>query len=197
MFTGIISDIGTVRSIVAAGDTRYEIACGYTMADVALGASIACHGVCLTVTEKTADSFWVSASGETLSKTTLAEWEAGTRINLERALKMGDELGGHIVSGHIDGLAEVIGREAIGDSISFVVRAPIALAPFIATKGSVALDGVSLTTNYIEGTDFTLNIIPHTLENTTIGESWAIGDKLHLEIDTLARYVVRYQEATT
>lgn len=194
MFTGIISDIGTIRSIVRAGDTRFEIACAYDMASVDLGASIACQGVCLTVTEKSSDSFWVSVSAETLSKTTLTDWQEGTRINLERALKMGDELGGHIVSGHVDGLAEILTREASGDSVHFTLEVPASFAPFIAAKGSVALDGVSLTVNHVAGCEFTLNIIPHTLEQTTIGEQWQVGAKVHLEIDMLARYVVRYQE---
>ncbi len=194
MFTGIITDIGTVRRIKKGGDTRMEIVCHYDMSDVAQGASIACNGACLTVTEKTADSFWVSASQETLSKTTLGEWNVGTRINLERALKMGDELGGHIVSGHVDGLAEILSRKAVGDSVAFTIRAPKALAGFIATKGSVTLDGVSLTVNAVEGDNFTVNIIPHTLTHTTIGKAWQEGSQLHLEIDMLARYIARMQE---
>ena len=193
MFTGIISDIGSVRTIHAGGDTRFEIACAYDMASVALGASIACAGVCLTVMEKSADSFTVSASAETLACTTLGAWQVGQRLNLERALKAGDELGGHYVSGHVDGLAQVVSREPVGDSTVFVLDAPGALAPFIAAKGSVALDGISLTVNAVKNTQFTLNIIPHTLQHTTASD-WQPGDHLHLEIDMLARYVARMME---
>ena len=194
MFTGIITDIGTIRRIIPAGDTRLEIACTYDMARVALGASIACDGVCLTVMEKTSDSFTVSASAETLRVTTLGQWRPGQRINLERALCLGDELGGHLVSGHVDGLARILTRKPVGDSQAFTLRVPQNLARFIAPKGSVALDGVSLTVNAVEGEDFSLNIIPHTLTHTTIGEQWQVGDAVHLEIDLLARYLQRMLE---
>ena len=163
------------------------------MAGVDLGASIACDGVCLTVVDKGADWFDVDISAETVSKTNLDTWAAGKRINLERALKVGDELGGHIVSGHVDGLAEVVELHDEGDSTRVTLRAPEALARFIAPKGSVALNGTSLTVNEVDGRDFGINFIPHTKQVTTWGDV-ALGDRVNLEIDTLARYVARLQE---
>lgn len=200
MFTGIITDIGTVRSIEQRGDTRFVIGAAFDMGGVDIGASIACSGACLTVVEKGMDSdggwFAVDVSAETLSKTSLGQWRDGTRINLERALKVGDELGGHIVSGHVDGLAEVEAITPEGDSLRFTFIAPDTLARFIARKGSVALDGVSLTVNEVDGVRFGVNIIPHTTEQTTIGGLKA-GDTVHIEIDPLARYVARLLETGT
>jgi len=193
MFTGIITDIGTVRAIARAGDTRFEIATAYDLATVEIGASIACNGCCLTVIEKGRDWFAVQASAETLSKTTLGAWRAGTRINLERALKIGDELGGHIVSGHVDGLGEIVSITAEGESLRFRIRVPSALARFIAPKGSVAVDGTSLTVNEVEGDVFGVNIIPHTQAVTTWG-GMAAGQGVNIEIDMLARYVARLTE---
>ena len=193
MFTGIITDIGTVRAIAQAGDTRFEIATAYDLATVEIGASIACNGCCLTVIEKGRDWFAVQASAETLSKTTLGAWGAGTRINLERALKIGDELGGHIVSGHVDGLGEIVSITAEGESLRFRIRVPSALARFIAPKGSVAVDGTSLTVNDVEGDVFGVNIIPHTQAVTTWGGMVA-GHGVNIEIDMLARYVARLTE---
>jgi len=200
MFTGIITDIGTVRSIEQRGDTRFTVDCAYDMDGVEIGASIACSGACLTVIEKgnTAEGGWfaVDVSAETLSKTVLGRWREGTKINLERALKVGDELGGHIVSGHVDGLATVEEIRPEGDSLRFTFIAPDTLARFIAPKGSVALDGVSLTVNEVDGARFGVNIIPHTAEMTTIG-GLKPGDPVHIEIDPLARYVARLLESGT
>jgi riboflavin synthase len=193
MFTGIITDIGTVRSVTRAGDTRFEIETAYDLATVDLGASIACNGCCLTVIEKGRDWFAIQASSETLSKTTLGDWTKGTRINLERALKIGDELGGHIVSGHVDGLGEIVSIRPEGDSTRFRFRVPNELARFIAPKGSVAIDGTSLTVNEVEGREFGVNIIPHTQAVTTWG-SMVEGQRVHIEIDMLARYVARLTE---
>jgi len=202
VFTGIITDIGKVRGIVAGADTRIEIICAYDADGIALGASIACSGPCMTVIEKGRDGagnwFAVEASPETLKRTTIGAWKVGDRINLERALKVGDELGGHIVSGHVDGIAEVLRREDVagkdGGSVRFTIRAPKELARFIAEKGSVALDGISLTVNDVDGTDFTINVIPHTLAHTTLGAA-AAGTRLNLEIDQMARYVARLRDA--
>lgn len=194
MFTGIITDIGTVRSVEQHGDRRFEITCGYDMDGVLLGASIACSGCCLTVVEKGSDWFAVDVSAESLSKTTLGDWKTGTRINLERPLKLGDELGGHIVSGHVDGVGQVLSITPDGGSLRWRFRAPDALARFIATKGSVAINGVSLTVNEVEGSEFGVNIIPHTAQYTTFGALEA-GDQVNLEIDMLARYVARLAEA--
>jgi riboflavin synthase len=198
MFTGIITDVGQVRQIERRGDTHVVIATHYDVAAIDVGASIACSGVCLTVVEKgNGDENWfaVTASGETLSKTTLANWRAGKPVNLERPLRLGDELGGHIVAGHIDGVAEIMDIAPEGESQRFTFRAPPALAPFIASKGSVALDGVSLTVNDVEGPHFGVNIIPHTLKVTTFGAA-RVGDAVNLEIDLLARYVARLAQAT-
>ncbi len=193
MFTGIITDIGTVRAIHKAGDTRFEITTAYDLATVEMGASIACNGCCLTVIEKGPDWFAIQASAETLSKTTLADWKQGTRINLERALKIGDELGGHIVSGHVDGLGEIVSITPEGGSQRFRFRVPHELARFIAPKGSVAIDGTSLTVNEVEGNVFGVNIIPHTQNVTTWG-TMVVGQRVNIEIDMLARYVARLTE---
>lgn len=193
MFTGIVTDIGTVRAVEQRGDTRAEIGTGYDLSSLARGASIACDGVCLTVTDKGADWFAVDISAETLSKTTLGAWASGRRVNLERALRVGDELGGHIVSGHVDGLAEVVSVAPEGDSRRIRLRAPERLAGFIAPKGSVALNGTSLTVNEVEGAEFGINLIPHTLQATTWGDIRQ-GDAINLEIDTLARYVARLRD---
>lgn len=195
MFTGIITDIGTVRGVAgdATSDTRFEIETAYDLSEVAIGASICCAGACLTVIKKTADSFAVQASAETLSKTTCGNWREGTRINLERALKIGDELGGHIVSGHVDGVGMVKDVAPVQDSLRIDIEAPQGLAKFIATKGSVTVDGVSLTVNSVDGYVFSLNIIPHTQQETTLG-ALKVGDPVNLEIDVLARYVARINE---
>ncbi len=190
MFTGIISDIGEVREIRPDGDTTYVIATKLDLHDLALGASIACSGVCLTAIERGEDWFAVQASAETLARSTLAAWRVGTRINLERALKAGDELGGHLVSGHVDAVAEIVERRPDGDSQRFGFRVPDALAAAIAPKGSVALDGVSLTVNEVQGNRFGVNLIPHTLAHTTFGAA-KIGDRVNFELDMLARYVAR------
>jgi riboflavin synthase len=193
MFTGIITDIGTVRAIAKAGDTRFEITTNYDLAGVDMGASIACNGCCLTVIAKGPDWFAVQASGETLSKTTLGQWNKGARINLERALKLGDELGGHIVSGHVDGIGQIVAITPDGESRRFRIRVPLALARFIASKGSVAVDGTSLTVNEVDGVDFGVNIIPHTQAVTTWGDM-KVGQAVNIEIDMLARYVARLAE---
>jgi riboflavin synthase len=193
MFTGIITDIGTIRSVKQRGDLRIEIATGYDVTSVDMGASIACDGVCLTVVEKTSDSFCVDVSAESAGLTNIFEWKTDRPVNLERALKVGDELGGHIVSGHVDGLAEIVALRDEGDSTRVTLRAPDALAKFIAPKGSVALNGTSLTVNEVNGTDFGINFIPHTKAVTTWGSA-AVGDRVNLEIDTLARYVARLQD---
>jgi len=190
MFTGIITDIGSLRAIRPGGDTTYVIGTKLDLGDLALGASVACSGVCLTVIERGADWFAVQASAETLARSTLKDWRAGTPINLERALQAGDELGGHLVSGHVDALAEIVERRAEGDSQRFSFRVPEALAGAIASKGSVALDGVSLTVNEVQGNRFGVNIIPHTLAQTTFGAA-KVGQSVNLEIDMLARYVAR------
>lgn len=196
MFTGIVTDIGEVLETERRGDLRARIGTGYDVGGIDIGASIACDGVCLTVIALgTAPKNWfdVEISAESLSKTNIDNWVPGKRINLERALKVGDELGGHIVSGHIDGLAEVVGLRPEGDSLRVTFRAPHALAGFIAPKGSVALNGTSLTVNEVEGVDFGINFIPHTQKATTWGEV-ALGDRVNLEVDTMARYVARLRE---
>ncbi len=196
MFTGIITDIGTVRGLALAGDLRARIGTGYDVAGIDLGASIACDGVCLTVVDTGTDGgnwFDVQISAETLDKTNLGGWQVGHRINLERALRVGDELGGHIVSGHVDGVARVVGLRDEGDSLRVSFEAPAHLAGFIAPKGSVALNGTSLTVNEVEGVRFGVNLIPHTRAVTTWG-AVAVGDAVNLEIDTLARYVARLRE---
>jgi riboflavin synthase len=190
MFTGIISDVGVVRAVIPGGDTGFTIATRYDTAGIALGASIACAGVCLTVTATGPDWFSVQASAETLSRTTLGQWRHGTQVNLERALKLGDELGGHIVSGHVDAVAEITGRRQEGDSLRFTFAVPAPYDRAIAPKGSVAIDGVSLTVNEVEGGSFGVNIIPHTQAQTSFGAARP-GDRVNLEIDMLARYVAR------
>ena len=197
MFTGIITDLGQVRRLRREGPDRgleLTIATGYDTGEIVLGASIACSGVCLTVIAVEPAAFVVQASAETLSRSTLAEWEEGSPVNLERALRLGDELGGHVVSGHVDGVARVIDRRPEGESVRFTIEAPVALAPFIASKGSVALDGISLTINEVEGARFGVNIIPYTLSHTSLGEARP-GQRMNLEIDPIARYLARLLEA--
>lgn len=196
MFTGIVTDIGKVLVLEQRGDLRARIGTGYDVDGIDIGASIACNGVCLTVIALGRDPqnwFDVEISAETVGATNVGAWRVGSRLNLERALKVGDELGGHIVSGHVDGVAEVVGMHDEGDSTRVTFRAPEALARFIAPKGSVALDGTSLTVNEVSGTDFGINFIPHTKSATTWGDV-AMGDKINLEIDTMARYVARLRE---
>ncbi len=198
MFTGIITDIGEVLEVERRGDLRARIGTGYDVAGIALGASIACDGICLTVIATgSAPRGWfdVEISAETVDKTNIGAngWPMGQRLNLERALKVGDELGGHIVSGHVDGVAEVTAMRREGDSLRLTFRAPKELAGFIAPKGSVALNGTSLTVNEVEGAEFGVNLIPHTQAVTTWG-GVQVGDRINLEIDTLARYVARLRD---
>jgi len=194
MFTGIISDIGAIISAEQRGDLRVVIACGYDMGGVALGASIACSGVCLTVIDKGDDWFAVDVSAETISRTAQDQWNKGARLNLERSLRLGDELGGHIVTGHVDGVGEVLAVNAAGDSTIVTIRAPRDIARYIAAKGSIALDGISLTVNAVtdrEGSvEFTLNLIPHTAQMTTF-DAIEVGRPINIEIDILARYLGR------
>jgi riboflavin synthase len=190
MFTGIISDVGRVRAVTAGGDTGFTIATADDARDLALGASVACAGVCLTVTGKGEDWFTVQASTETLARSTLGSWRIGTPVNLERALRVGDELGGHILSGHVDAVATILDRRPEGDSLRFVFEVPPPLERALAPKGSVALDGVSLTVNEVDGRRFGVNIIPFTRAKTTFGTAQP-GDRVNLEIDVLARYVAR------
>jgi riboflavin synthase len=197
MFTGIITDVGEIAAVERQGDLRARISATYPPDSVALGASIACDGVCLTVVDKGLDGarpwFAVDVSGETVSKTTLGDWAAGRRVNLERALKVGDELGGHIVSGHVDGVGTVVETRAEGASTRVTFEAPAHLAPFIAPKGSIAIDGASLTVNEVEGARFGVNLIPHTKQWTTFGDLTP-GRRVNIEIDVLARYVARLRE---
>ena len=203
MFTGIIREVGTLLSRREAGDTYLRIACQRAPETIEIGASIACNGICLTVIETGTDAgpnvnrnwFEVAASGETKAKTTLGTWRPGQRINLEPALKLGDELGGHIVSGHVDGVGEITAIEADGDSHRLTLRAPGTLAKFIATKGSICVDGISLTVNEVDGPVFGVNIIPHTWSATSLAEAEP-GGQVNLEIDLLARYVARLNEMT-
>jgi riboflavin synthase len=194
MFTGIITDIGTITGVEQRGDLRATIETAYDTATIDLGASIACSGVCLTVVDKGPGWFAVDISGETVSRTAQGQWSAGIRLNLERAMKLGDELGGHIVTGHVDGLGEVVSVEPTGDSRTVTIAAPADLAPFIAPKGSITLDGISLTLNTVsddtEGTRFAVNIIPHTAEVTTFS-ALEPGQAINIEIDVLARYLGR------
>ena len=196
MFTGIVTDIGRVLELEQRGDLRARIGTGYDVAGIDIGASIACNGVCLTVValgRTPRNWFDVEISAETVGATNVNGWAVGSRLNLERALKVGDELGGHIVSGHVDGVAEIVGMQDEGDSTRVTLRSPEALARFIAPKGSVALNGTSLTVNEVDGADFGINFIPHTKTATTWGDA-AMGDKVNLEIDTMARYVARLRE---
>lgn len=197
MFTGIVTDVGRIASISKNGDTRVRIDCAYNADGIDIGASIACSGVCLTVVDRGPRDggawFDVDASAETLSKTNLGAWAKDTRVNLERALKVGDELGGHVVTGHVDGVAEVVSVAKEGDSTRVTFRTPANLARFIAEKGSVTLNGASLTVNEVDGATFGVNLIPHTKEVTTWGDV-APGDRINLEIDILARYVARLAE---
>jgi riboflavin synthase len=195
MFTGIVTDVGTVRSAEQRGDLRLTIGTNYDLDTVDLGASISCSGVCLTVVDKGEDWFAVDVSGETISKTAAGRWREGAKLNLERALRLGDELGGHIVTGHVDAVAEVVGTCEEGDSTGVGLGVSKALAPMIAAKGSVTLDGVSLTVNEVRDaedgiTHFAVNIIPHTALHTTLGELKA-GQQLNVEVDVLARYIAR------
>lgn len=194
MFTGIVTDVGRVRSMERRGDTRLEIATAYDTDGIDIGASIACHGVCLTVVDKGDDWFAVDVSAETVACTCLADWDVDTAVNLERSLRVGDELGGHIVSGHVDGVAKTVAREPEGDSVRFTFEAPADLARFIAPKGSVTLNGASLTVNEVDGNRFGVNIIPHTQARTTFGKI-EVGESLNLEIDVLARYVARLADS--
>lgn len=200
MFTGIVSDLGEILDVEekAEGLRRLRIACSYDPDSIATGASIACSGVCLTVVERgrsgNRSSFAVDAAAETLRVTTAGSWRRGTKLNLERALRLGDELGGHMVSGHVDGLAEVISRDDFLDSVALWFRVPAALTRFIAPKGSVALDGISLTVNEVKGDTFSVLIIPHTLEVTTIG-ALQPGSRVNLEVDQMARYAARLLDA--
>jgi riboflavin synthase len=200
MFTGIITDIGRVLDMKQEGDLRARIGCAYDIDGIDIGASIACNGVCLTVIalgSKWQDApqnwFDVQISAESVDLTNIGDWSVGAPLNLERALKLGDELGGHIVSGHVDGVAELIEMRDEGDSTRLIFRAPKALAKFIASKGSVALNGTSLTVNAVDGCDFGINVIPHTQEVTIWGKA-QVGDRINLEIDTVARYVARLQD---
>lgn len=200
MFTGIVTDIGEVSDVQlkAEGLRRFFIACNYDRASIAIGASIACSGICLTVVETGLEAgrtwFAVDAAAETVKLTNVQAWKEGTRINLERSLKIGDELGGHLVSGHVDGIAVVRGRDDLTDQVRFTLSSPAPLARFIAKKGSVALDGASLTVNEVDGDDFSVLIIPHTLRVTTLA-SWQPGTPVHLEVDQMARYAARLLEA--
>ena len=190
MFTGIVTDLGTLRAVEQRADARFTFETAYDTGEIDIGASIACSGACLTVVDKGPGWFAADVSGETLSKTTLGTWQPGTPVNFERSLRMGDELGGHLVSGHIDGVAGVVSRRPEDGSLRLDFEVPEDLAKFIAPKGSVALDGVSLTVNDVNGRRFGVNLIPHTAAVTTLGGK-EVGDSVNLEIDQLARYVHR------
>lgn len=196
MFTGIITDIGTIKAVTRAaggewGDTRMDVSCSYDIAGIDIGASISHSGACMTVIEKGDDWFAVEVSDESLSKTTMGDWKAGTQINLERALTGKDEMGGHMVTGHVDGVGRLLAMEEIAGSHRLRFKAPEDMAFGIAPKGSITIDGVSLTVNAVEGNEFEVNIIAHTWEVTTLGKI-EIGSKVNLEIDLIARYVARY-----
>jgi len=197
MFTGIVTDIGTITASATQGDRRVVVRCGYDMVGVAIGASIACSGACMTVVDKGADWFAADVSGESVSKTARGMWDIGHRLNLERALKIGDELGGHIVTGHVDGVGTVVDVSEDGGSHRVSIRVPTGIAPFVAPKGSITVDGVSLTVNDVqdanEGTHFAVNIIPHTWAVTTLGDI-VPGREVNLEIDVLARYLKRMRD---
>jgi len=195
MFTGIVTDVGTVRSVEQRGDLRLVIGTAYDMDTVNIGASIACSGACLTVVDKGDDWFAVDVSGETVSKTAADRWSEGARLNLERSLRLGDEIGGHIVTGHVDAVGEVVGICPEGDSKRVGISVPRAMGPMIAAKGSIALDGVSMTVNEVRDADgnsthFLVNVIPHTGQHTTLGEL-AAGRQLNVEVDVLSRYIDR------
>lgn len=194
MFTGIVTDIGRVRSIETRGDTRVVLQTAYDLDTVEIGASICCDGVCLTVVQKGPDWFAVDVSAETLARSTLGRWTPGKPVNLERSLRVGDELGGHIVSGHVDGVGKVASMTPEGDSLRVKFEAPDSLLPFIAAKGSVAINGVSLTVNEVDSRTFGVNLIPHTRQVTNFG-AIATGDPVNLEIDILARYVARLAQS--
>lgn len=198
MFTGIVSDIGTITKVEERGDLRLVISCHYDMSGVDIGASIACSGACLTVVDKGSDWFAIDISAESISKTAESMWVEGRTLNLERALKVGDELGGHIVTGHVDAVGDVISIETEGDSHPILIRAPKEIAPYLAPKGSITVDGISLTVNTVDdqadgSTIFGLNIIPHTASVTTFADLKA-GDQVNLEIDILARYLFRMEK---
>ncbi|MTJ82401.1 MAG: riboflavin synthase [Telmatospirillum sp.] len=193
MFTGIVTDLGEVLEISGKGDVLFKVRTSFNAAEVPIGASIANNGVCLTVIDRGADWFQVQASAETLDKTTLGGWVPGTRVNLERAMRIGDELGGHIVSGHVDGVATVAAIRPENESLRFTFEVPDSLKRYVAPKGSVAIDGVSLTVNEVEGNRFGVNIIPHTRSVTAFG-GYQVGSRVNLEIDMLARYVARLME---
>lgn len=190
MFTGIIADIATVRAIEKAGDTRFEFTTAFDTSKIVLGASIACNGACMTVVETGNDWFAIEASAESLSRTTLGDLAVGSKVNLEQATRVGDELGGHIVSGHVDGVAILTKRIPEGDSLRLTFELPEAFAKYIASKGSVTLEGVSLTVNEVDENTFGINLIPHTQIHTTLGSKQP-GDRINFEIDMLARYVAR------
>ncbi|HTE80029.1 MAG TPA: riboflavin synthase [Reyranella sp.] len=196
MFTGIVTDVGEITALTPggqAGDRKFVVRTGHDMTPIAMGASIACSGCCLTVIEKGADWFVVEVSGETLDKTHLGDWQQGRRLNLELSLKLGDELGGHLVYGHVDGVGKIVSMTPEGGSVRFVFEAPADLARFIASKGSIAVDGISLTVNEVEGNRFGINIISHTQAVTTLGTARP-GQRVNLEVDMLARYVQRLLE---
>ncbi|RAI45259.1 riboflavin synthase [Rhodoplanes roseus] len=200
MFTGIVTDIGTVVAVTPRADDlrRLTLSCGYDRSTIVDGASIACSGTCLTVVAAGVDGgrtwFAVDAAAETLRLTTVGRWTVGTRVNLERSLKIGDELGGHLVTGHVDGLADLLARDDLGEMSKLTFRVPVRLARFVATKGSVTLAGVSLTVNEVAGDTFSVLLIPHTLQVTTLGDL-ASGDQVNLEVDLMARYAARLAEA--
>lgn len=199
MFTGIVTDVGTIEAVAPRADPRLRIACGFDTATIGLGASIACSGVCLTVVDKGEGWFAVDVSAETQRRTAPGMWSEGRRLNLERALKVGDELGGHIVTGHVDGVGEVVAAEREGDSTRLAIETGAELAPYLVGKGSVALDGVSLTVNEVEtlpggAVRFAVNIIPHTAAQTSFSEAEA-GRTVNIEADILARYIARILEA--
>ncbi len=196
MFTGIVTDIGEIVSVDPGGkegDRRFVIATKHDMTPIAIGASIACSGCCLTVIEKNEDSFAVEVSAESLDKTHLGDWQVGSRLNLELSLKLGDELGGHLVYGHVDGVGRIVSMTPEGGSVRFVFEAPPELARFVAAKGSVAIDGISLTVNEVDGNRFGVNVISHTQAVTTLGQA-RVGQRVNLEVDMLARYVARLLE---
>ncbi len=194
MFTGLVTDVGRVRRIETQGGARLEIETGYDTATIEIGASIACSGATLTVVDKGADWFAVDVSAETLARTNIANWTEMTPVNLERPLRLGDEMGGHIVLGHVDGVGKIVAMTPDGESLRFEFEAPVELGPLIASKGYVCVDGVSLTVNEIDGNRFGINMIPHTRQMTTFGEA-KVGDQVNLEVDVLARYVARLQNA--